>query len=108
MTRPSHKKKAAQARLQHRPARPNPARSEITHQDPLLGCLVLSLWPGEPDRRLTRAVAVAMPVLGFVATVVIFMERFTEGAWTYFIFIPLLYAWFSFSRTSEPRRVSAA
>ncbi len=32
------------------------------------------------------------------ATVIIFFERFTEGAWTYFIFIPLLYAWFSFSR----------
>lgn len=32
------------------------------------------------------------------ATVIIFIERFTEGAWTYFIFIPLLYAWFSYSR----------
>ena len=41
---------------------------------------MLSLWPGEPDRRLTRAVAVAMPVLGFVATVVIFIAMLTREA----------------------------
>ncbi len=39
---------------------------------PLLGCLILSLWPGEPDRRLTRAVGVGLPAIGFVLTVVIF------------------------------------
>jgi NADH-quinone oxidoreductase subunit L len=39
---------------------------------PLLGCIVLSLWPGEPDRRLTRLVGVGMPAIGFVLTVVIF------------------------------------
>ncbi len=33
------------------------------------------------------------------ATGVIFVERFAEGAWTYFVFIPLLYALFSYSRT---------
>jgi nucleotide-binding universal stress UspA family protein len=33
-----------------------------------------------------------------VATVVIFQERFFEGAWTYFVFIPLLYAAFSYVR----------
>ncbi len=32
------------------------------------------------------------------ATGVIFYERFLEGAWTYFIFIPLLYATFSYFR----------
>jgi len=32
------------------------------------------------------------------ATVIIFVERFAEGAWTYFIFIPLLYAIFGFTR----------
>lgn len=32
------------------------------------------------------------------ATAIIFYERFSEGAWLYFVFIPLLYAWFSYSR----------
>ncbi len=32
------------------------------------------------------------------ATIVIFLERFTEGAWTYLLFIPLLYTLFSYSR----------
>ncbi len=32
------------------------------------------------------------------ATVIIFAERFREGAWTYFIFIPLLYAAFTYFR----------
>ena len=32
------------------------------------------------------------------ATIIIFVERFAEGAWTYFIFIPLLYALFGFTR----------
>ncbi len=32
------------------------------------------------------------------ATTIIFYERFTEGAWTYFIFIPALYAMFSYTR----------
>lgn len=33
------------------------------------------------------------------ATVIIFEERFMEGAWTYLIFIPILYIGFSFSRS---------
>jgi nucleotide-binding universal stress UspA family protein len=33
-----------------------------------------------------------------VATIVIFEERFMEGAWTYFVFIPLLYAGFTYVR----------
>ena len=32
------------------------------------------------------------------ATIIIFYERFAEGAWTYFIFIPLLYAIFGYTR----------
>ena len=41
---------------------------------------MLSVWPGEPDRRLTRAVAVAMPVLGFVGTLIIFIVMTTRSA----------------------------
>lgn len=33
------------------------------------------------------------------ATLVIFIERFTEGAWTYLLFIPLLYGVFSYFRS---------
>jgi nucleotide-binding universal stress UspA family protein len=33
------------------------------------------------------------------ATGVIFVERFTEGAWTYLLFVPMLYVIFSYSRT---------
>jgi len=33
------------------------------------------------------------------ATAIIFEERFLEGAWTYLIFIPILYIGFSFSRS---------
>ncbi|MBN1231680.1 MAG: universal stress protein [Anaerolineales bacterium] len=32
------------------------------------------------------------------ATIIIFEERFTEGAWTYLVFIPLLFAFFSYFR----------
>jgi NADH-quinone oxidoreductase subunit L len=32
---------------------------------------VLSLWPGEPERRVTRAVGVGLPAIGFVLTAVI-------------------------------------
>lgn len=39
------------------------------------------------------------------ATVIIFIERFFEGAWTYFLFIPVLYVAFTRfrSRLGEPR-----
>ena len=33
---------------------------------------MLSLWPHEPDRRITRAMGVGLPAIGFVLTVVIF------------------------------------
>jgi nucleotide-binding universal stress UspA family protein len=37
-------------------------------------------------------------VLTTSATVIIFQERFLEGAWTYFLFIPVLFAAFSYFR----------
>ncbi len=37
-------------------------------------------------------------LLTSAATVIIFTERFFEGAWTYFVFIPLLYLLFSYFR----------
>ncbi len=38
-------------------------------------------------------------VLTTGATAIIFEERFVEGAWTYLLFIPILYVGFSFSRS---------
>jgi nucleotide-binding universal stress UspA family protein len=38
-------------------------------------------------------------VLTTGATAIIFEERFAEGAWTYLLFIPILYVGFSFSRS---------
>ncbi|MEW5977219.1 MAG: universal stress protein [Acidobacteriota bacterium] len=38
-------------------------------------------------------------LLTSVATVIIFVERFFEGAWTYLLFIPLLYAALSYYRS---------
>jgi nucleotide-binding universal stress UspA family protein len=37
-------------------------------------------------------------LLTTASTVIIFEERFYEGAWTYFVFIPLLYVFFSYFR----------
>jgi nucleotide-binding universal stress UspA family protein len=41
------------------------------------------------------------------ATVIIFVERFSEGAWTYLIFVPVLYLAFNHFRTrlGEPRQL---
>jgi len=41
---------------------------------------------------------VVASLLTTAATVIIFEERFLEGAWTYLVFIPLLYAFFSYFR----------
>jgi nucleotide-binding universal stress UspA family protein len=41
---------------------------------------------------------VVAAVLTSGATLIIFGERFLEGAWTYFVFIPILYASFTFFR----------
>ncbi len=41
---------------------------------------------------------VVAALLTSIATVIIFHERFFEGAWTFFVFIPLLYVAFSYFR----------
>jgi nucleotide-binding universal stress UspA family protein len=50
------------------------------------------------------AVAAALTT---AATLLIFSERFTEGAWTYFVFIPILYILFTYFRNQlgEPTPV---
>lgn len=42
------------------------------------------------------------------ATVIVFVERFTQGAWAFFLLLPLLYFWFSYvrSRRGEPVALS--
>ena len=47
---------------------------------------------------------VVAAILTTAATVIIFEERFLEGAWTYFLFIPVLFAFFSYfrDRLGEP------
>ena len=42
-------------------------------------------------RMFTVAGAVTAAILTSVATILIFKERFLEGAWTYFLFLPALY-----------------
>ncbi len=61
-------------------------------------------------KRLTLKYTIALAgtllasVLTTVATVIIFEERFFEGAWTYLVFIPVLYVAFSYfrGRLGEP------
>ncbi len=43
--------------------------------------------------------ACAAALLTTAATLIVFLERFREGAWTYLIFLPVLYAAFSIFRT---------
>jgi len=56
-------------------------------------------------KKLTISRALLIPgttiaaVLTTGATAIIFEERFLEGAWTYLLFIPILYIGFSFSRS---------
>jgi nucleotide-binding universal stress UspA family protein len=47
---------------------------------------------------LTLAGAVCAAVLTSLATIIIFVERFTGGAWAYLVFIPVLYAIFTYFR----------
>jgi nucleotide-binding universal stress UspA family protein len=47
---------------------------------------------------LTLIGTILAAILTTGATFIIFFERFLEGAWTYFIFIPLLYAGFTYVR----------
>jgi len=41
---------------------------------------VLSLWPAEPDRRLTRAIGVGLPAISFVLTAIIFITYLGRDA----------------------------
>ena len=41
---------------------------------------MLSLWPGEPDRRITRAIGVGLPATGFVLTLAIFFTYLARDA----------------------------
>ncbi len=50
------------------------------------------------DRVLGFAGAIAAALLTSAATVIIFVERFTEGAWAYLLFIPVIYIGLSYSR----------
>ncbi|NOZ71303.1 MAG: universal stress protein [Chloroflexi bacterium] len=50
------------------------------------------------DHLLTLVGAVIAALLTTIATILIFAERFREGAWTYFLFIPALYLVFDYYR----------
>ncbi|MDA1329922.1 MAG: hypothetical protein DWG76_07525 [Chloroflexi bacterium] len=54
------------------------------------------------DFRWASAALIAGTILAALlttaATIIIFEERFLEGAWTFFVFIPMLYAVFSYFR----------
>jgi nucleotide-binding universal stress UspA family protein len=76
--------------------------------------ILLSMTGWAASKRLTRmlretfSTSNLLTLIGTViaaaittaATLVIFEERFFEGAWTYFIFIPLLYIAFTYSRST--------
>lgn len=47
---------------------------------------------------LTLVGTILAAFLTSLATVIIFYERFTEGAWMYFVFIPALYVFFTYFR----------
>ena len=51
-----------------------------------------------PAHAAALAGAVTAAALTSGATIIIFVERFTEGAWTYLLFLPVLYAAFSYFR----------
>ena len=39
---------------------------------PLVGCIALSLWPGEPSKVYTRVLGLGFPAISFVLTAIIF------------------------------------
>lgn len=55
-----------------------------------------SSWQGW----LSLAGTAVAAILTTAATIIIFGERFREGAWTYFVFIPVLYIIFTYFRRS--------
>jgi len=50
------------------------------------------------NNSLSLVGTVVAATLTTMATIIIFVERFAEGAWTYFIFLPILYLIFSYFR----------
>ncbi|MEN8097852.1 MAG: universal stress protein, partial [Chloroflexota bacterium] len=54
----------------------------------------------EPSQLMLLAGTVAASLLTSGATVLIFKERFMEGAWTYMVLVPVLYSLFSYFRGS--------
>lgn len=50
------------------------------------------------DQMLSLSGAIAAAFLTSAATVIIFFERFTQGAWAYFLLIPAIYLGFSYVR----------
>jgi nucleotide-binding universal stress UspA family protein len=74
--------------------------------------ILLSMTGWAASKRLVRALAAEFSAthvttligaaiaatLTSGATIIIFRERFLEGAWTYFVFIPVLYAVFTYFR----------
>jgi len=80
--------------------------------------ILLSLTGWAAAKRLTRELRAKFSAAGLAtligtalaavltsfATSIIFYERFTEGAWTYLLFVPALYALFTYfrSRLGEP------
>lgn len=39
---------------------------------PLVGCVALALWPGEPSKAYTRVLGLGLPVISFVLTAIVF------------------------------------
>jgi nucleotide-binding universal stress UspA family protein len=90
-----------------------------THEDTYLSMyaagvfILLSLAGWAVTKRLIRQIreefkiskvgliagTVVAALLTTTSTVIIFTERFFEGAWTYLVFIPLLFAFFSYFRS---------
>jgi len=58
-------------------------------------------------RLMTIGGTITAAALTSGATVIIFGERFREGAWTYLLFIPVIYAFFSYYRWKSGRPVTA-
>ena len=89
-----------------------------THEDTYLAIyaagvfILLSMTGWAVTKRLVRQIreefsmgragliigTILASLLTTASTIIIFEERFIEGAWTYFVFIPLLYAFFSYFR----------
>jgi len=62
--------------------------------------LIRELDPSNSSSQLlTLFGAITAATITSAATIVIFQERFFEGAWTYFIFIPILFAAFTYYRS---------